>query len=256
MTTGRRRAGAAVGEPAQVTAALEIAASGNGAAPAATPPSSRAIRVSLAPTMVVEGVAPMTVEPAPEPLVMLEASSGTGILGGFALDPERGVAPRDPAVLADGSPAPARLRRLDAEHVRLEYADGSRRAVQLIAHPQADHRPGGPSSGERWEVVVEGWRFEVDLESASRAALRERAHRGRSDAAHSGPAEVRAIIPGVVVGVSVAPGDEVVAGQQLLAVEAMKMQNELRAPRDGAIERVAVTVGQTIDVGDLLLVIS
>jgi biotin carboxyl carrier protein len=54
----------------------------------------------------------------------------------------------------------------------------------------------------------------------------------------------------------VAAGDEVVAGQQLLVVEAMKMQNELRAPRDGNIERVAVGVGQTIEVGDLLLVIT
>jgi biotin carboxyl carrier protein len=47
----------------------------------------------------------------------------------------------------------------------------------------------------------------------------------------------------------------VVAGQQLLAVEAMKMQNELRAPRDGTIDRVAVAPGRTIEVGDLLLVI-
>ena len=46
------------------------------------------------------------------------------------------------------------------------------------------------------------------------------------------------------------------AGQQLLVVEAMKMQNELRAPRDGTIEQVAVGAGATIEVGDLLLVIA
>ncbi|HXG26300.1 MAG TPA: biotin/lipoyl-containing protein, partial [Candidatus Binatia bacterium] len=67
--------------------------------------------------------------------------------------------------------------------------------------------------------------------------------------------DVRAIIPGVVVSVSVNAGDEVTAGQQLLVVEAMKMQNELRAPRDGTIERVATAPGATIEVGDLLLVI-
>jgi biotin carboxyl carrier protein len=104
--------------------------------------------------------------------------------------------------------------------------------------------------------VVDGWRIEVDVEPAARAALRERARRGREEAGHSGPTEVHAIIPGVVVSVSVAPGDQVVAGQQLLAVEAMKMQNELRAPRDGTIERVAVAPGRTIEVGDLLLVIT
>ena len=74
-------------------------------------------------------------------------------------------------------------------------------------------------------------------------------------ATHSGPTDVRAIIPGVVVSVSVAAGDQVVTGQQLLAIEAMKMQNELRAPRDGTVERIAVGVGETIDLGDLLMVI-
>ncbi len=55
--------------------------------------------------------------------------------------------------------------------------------------------------------------------------------------------------------VAVAAGDDVAAGQQLLAVEAMKMENELRAPRDGTIERVAVAVGQNVELGDLLVVI-
>jgi biotin carboxyl carrier protein len=64
------------------------------------------------------------------------------------------------------------------------------------------------------------------------------------------------MIPGVVVSVAVVPGETVKAGQQLLAIEAMKMQNELRAPRAGTVERLAVATGQRIDVGDLLLVIS
>jgi pyruvate carboxylase len=59
----------------------------------------------------------------------------------------------------------------------------------------------------------------------------------------------------VVVSVAVAPGDAVGAGQQLLVVEAMKMQNELRAPRAGTVERVAVGERSTIEVGDLLVVI-
>ena len=67
---------------------------------------------------------------------------------------------------------------------------------------------------------------------------------------------MRAIIPGRVVSVSVAPGDEVVAGQQLLVVEAMKMQNELHAPRAGTVSSVAAGTGRTIEVGDLLLVLS
>ena len=104
-------------------------------------------------------------------------------------------------------------------------------------------------------MLVGGWRFEVEVESAARAALREKARRGRSEAGQDGPVEVRAIIPGVVVGVSITAGDTVAAGQQLLVVEAMKMQNELRSPRDGVVARVAVGERQTIEVGDVLVVI-
>jgi biotin carboxyl carrier protein len=57
------------------------------------------------------------------------------------------------------------------------------------------------------------------------------------------------------VAVSVAVGDGVEAGQQVLVVEAMKMQNELRSPRAGSVERIGVAVGDTIEVGDLLVVI-
>ena len=131
----------------------------------------------------------------------------------------------------------------------LEEADHRTRVV-LEAMIQVD---GGI---RRREVLVDGFRFEVDVESERIAALRERASRGRVASAHSGPLDVHAIIPGRVVTVSVAPGDPVTAGQQLLVVEAMKMQNELRSPRDGTISRVAVAPGVNIEVGDLLVVIS
>ena len=66
---------------------------------------------------------------------------------------------------------------------------------------------------------------------------------------------MRAIIPGRIISVAVVTGDPVDAGQELLVVEAMKMQNELRAPRGGIVSNVAVGVGGTIEVGDLLLVL-
>jgi biotin carboxyl carrier protein len=55
--------------------------------------------------------------------------------------------------------------------------------------------------------------------------------------------------------VAVEAGDAVVAGQRLLAVEAMKMENELRSPRAGTVDRVATAVGQTVELGDPLVVI-
>jgi biotin carboxyl carrier protein len=106
------------------------------------------------------------------------------------------------------------------------------------------------------EVVVDGWRFEFEVEDAARADLRIRASRDR--AARSGAGgllEIRAIIPGRIAAVAVVAGDAVEAGQTLLAVEAMKMQNELRAPRAGSVARVAVAAGSTVELGDLLVVL-
>jgi biotin carboxyl carrier protein len=105
------------------------------------------------------------------------------------------------------------------------------------------------------EVVVDGWRFELSVEDAARAELRRRATRAPDAAAASGPTEIRAIIPGRIAAVHVVAGDVVEAGQSLLVVEAMKMQNELRTSRGGTVERVAVGEGETIDNGDLLVVL-
>jgi biotin carboxyl carrier protein len=106
------------------------------------------------------------------------------------------------------------------------------------------------------EVVVDGWRFELLVEDEARADLRERASRDRTVAGSAGgPLEIRAIIPGRIVSVAVAPGDSVGAGQTLLAVEAMKMQNELRAPRAGTVTRVPVGTGSTVELGDVLVVL-
>jgi biotin carboxyl carrier protein len=179
----------------------------------------------------------------------------------------------DGRVLVDGTATDVALLRLDAERALLVRGGhgnpggagtanpghaGGRLSVLLLplaGAPAASTARGIAGGPARREVVVDGWRFEVEIEPAARAALRERATRARDAARRSGPTEVRAIIPGVVVTVSVISGDAVTAGQQLLVVEAMKMQNELRAPRDGTVERVAVGAGATIDVGDLLLVL-
>ena len=120
----------------------------------------------------------------------------------------------------------------------------------VVGHPRRT-----ADGGALVEVVVDGWRFELAVEDVARADLRRRATRERDADAASGPTEIRAIIPGRVAAIRVTAGDVVEAGQGLLVVEAMKMQNELRAPRAGTIDRVAVAEGQTIDNGDLLAVL-
>jgi biotin carboxyl carrier protein len=71
----------------------------------------------------------------------------------------------------------------------------------------------------------------------------------------AGPQRVVAPMPGKIVRVLVKPGDDVKARQGLVVVEAMKMENELRAARDGRVRDVAVAEGQSVDAGTLLMVV-
>jgi biotin carboxyl carrier protein len=84
--------------------------------------------------------------------------------------------------------------------------------------------------------------------------LRDRLAHSAGDAAGGArEEEIRAQIPGRVVEVSVKEGDRVAAGALLLVLEAMKMQNEIRASRAGIVDRVAVCAGQTVEGEALML---
>jgi biotin carboxyl carrier protein len=74
-------------------------------------------------------------------------------------------------------------------------------------------------------------------------------------AAGTGPQRIAAPMPGRIVRVLVAAGDEVKARQGLVVVEAMKMENELRAARDGRVRAVSVVEGQSVEAGAILLVV-
>ncbi|MEO1166502.1 MAG: biotin/lipoyl-containing protein [Chloroflexota bacterium] len=65
--------------------------------------------------------------------------------------------------------------------------------------------------------------------------------------------EVASPMPGLIVDVLVKVGDEVAQGDTVVILESMKMQNELKAPRDGVVQTVSVATGQTVDKGNLLV---
>ena len=78
---------------------------------------------------------------------------------------------------------------------------------------------------------------------------------GDSGAAGHGEQTITAPMPGRVVRVLVAVGDEVAAKQGVVVVEAMKMENELRSPKAGRIKEIAVTPGTSVEAGRVLLVV-
>jgi biotin carboxyl carrier protein len=62
-------------------------------------------------------------------------------------------------------------------------------------------------------------------------------------------------MPGLVVRVGVEPGQVVRRGQVLVVLQAMKMENELSAPRDGTVREIRVRAGQAVDHGEVLAVL-
>lgn len=69
------------------------------------------------------------------------------------------------------------------------------------------------------------------------------------------PGEVTAPLPGTVVSIDVAPGDKVEYGQELCVLEAMKMNNPIRATQAGTVEKVLVRIGEQIQHGTTLVII-
>jgi biotin carboxyl carrier protein len=121
-----------------------------------------------------------------------------------------------------------------------------------------------------WSLVFEdGRQIEVSLEPAADGTVQARFGAARASfelqdeltalaSASGGKGRSRkgdvvtAAIPGRVLRVSIAPGEAISAGQPLLVLEAMKMENEVKAPRDGVVESVAVTAGQAVSAGEVL----
>jgi biotin carboxyl carrier protein len=246
----------AAGQPPEADAVPLDTGPTDGTGPQPTAPGGgridpRAVRASTAPSSSLGDEPTIRLSPPSEPLRMTNPTTGVGLLGGTVAgdDPPAASVLAQRQLLLDGEPIAATLEGQGGERYLLVEPDARTRVIL---------GPGQAIAGavHRREVIVDGFRFEIDVEPERIAALRQRASRGRAASAHSGPLEIRAIIPGRVVAVSISAGDAVTAGQQLLVVEAMKMQNELRAPRDGTVERVGVGQGVNIEVGDLLVVIS
>ena len=159
-------------------------------------------------------------------------------------------------------PLRIRVERLDGTSFDLTPDDGaadrSDDAVQrrtLEVRPLAGSALDRAAGIRRFETSVDGWVFEVAVESQARAVLRERAGQGGRAGTTSASAVVKAQIPGRVVRLWVADGDTVEAGQRLLAIEAMKMENEVRAPHAGTVEAISVAPDSSVELGDELLTV-
>lgn len=132
------------------------------------------------------------------------------------------------------------MARLPDGRLSLLFPDGRQLCGRVI--------PGEPG---QVEVVTEDGSRRLHLADPLTDCL---SHAGTSGS-ESGEQEVRALMPGRVLEVRVAEGQRVEEGQVLIVLEAMKMQNEIRASSAGTVARCAVTAGETVEGRALMLLI-
>jgi acetyl-CoA/propionyl-CoA carboxylase biotin carboxyl carrier protein len=150
-------------------------------------------------------------------------------------------------------------------HAVVESEELAARAAELdgaapVAPPIASQAGHGASTTQLVRTVeVDGRRFEVRLsepEPEWRTLARRRRERAQQDGAGAGGSDaVISPMQGTVLSVPVADGDEVEPGQVLCVVEAMKMENEVRAHRAGTVRTLSVEPGQPVTTGQIICTI-
>ncbi len=123
---------------------------------------------------------------------------------------------------------------------------------EIRIHRRANGAVGVELGGRTYETVVSAKRGRVQFSDSATGKIAPDPFSGTVSTAS---VVIKAPMPGRIVRVLVAVGDRVVARQGVVVVEAMKMENELRTPRDGTVKEVAVAPGAAVDSGALLLVI-
>lgn len=139
----------------------------------------------------------------------------------------------------DGQPVNADAVEIDS-HTLSVLLDGQSYEVHVVMSPNG-------------VLTLETRMQEFTAEVSDPRAWQGRRHGAREA---EGRQQVVAPMPGKVVRLLVQVGDKVEAGQGLLVVEAMKMQNEIRSPKGGTIENLHAKEGQPVNAGEVLCIVS
>ena len=139
--------------------------------------------------------------------------------------------------------------RLNGKEVRVDAVIPRRDVLSLLVDGHAYEIKREQTSTDL-HLWVGSTRFEVELRDPR--SLRSR-RGGAAD--EKGPRKIVAPMPGRVVRVLVAEQVEVEAGQGIVVVEAMKMQNEIKSPKKGVVKKIAAAAGTAVNAGDMLAIV-
>ncbi|MBN1440658.1 MAG: hypothetical protein JW929_14715 [Anaerolineales bacterium] len=146
----------------------------------------------------------------------------------------------DHRILLDGKPYEVDFTAIGNQPVYSLLING--RSLEAHAVPR----------GDGWQILLHGKMFEARVEDEQ--AIRMRALT-RPAAESGGEFALRAPMPGLVVGIPAAEGQPIAKGEALVILESMKMQNELRSPKDGTVLEIRVQPGQAVEQNQVLLLL-
>ena len=139
---------------------------------------------------------------------------------------------------------------VDGKVYEVDFESVSGQPVYSLIVDGKSHESYVAPGDDNWQVLLRGRLYPVTVEDERERRLRAAAGGG---VAETGEFHLKAPMPGLVVAIPVAEGQEVQKGQVMLILESMKMQNELKAPRDGIIGRIRVKVGESVEQKQTLL---
>ena len=139
---------------------------------------------------------------------------------------------------------------VDGKVYEVDFESVSGQPVYSLILDGKSHESYVAQGDNDWQVLIRGRLYPVTVEDEREKRLRSAAGGG---VAETGEFHLRAPMPGLVVTILVNEGQEIKKGQVLLILESMKMQNELKSPRDGIMGRIRVKAGETVEQKQTLL---
>ena len=140
--------------------------------------------------------------------------------------------------------------KVDGETMEVDAALTARDVLSVLVGNKAYEIKRERSLRGELHMVIGSARYSVDVQDPR--SLRTRRAGASSEA---GPQKLTAAMPGKIVRIMVKEKDEVKAGQPVLVMEAMKMQNEMKSPKDGRVQKILTSEGSTVNAGDTLAII-
>jgi biotin carboxyl carrier protein len=158
--------------------------------------------------------------------------------------------------------------KIDDKEFRIDITKEGDRFKILLNNQELPAEVVAGYHGARFTLIVNKKLYDIVFNSDNQISVNEEEYtaeiydeqvhkliKASPEASHKKEIVITVPMPGLVIDIEVKEGNQIAAGQGLVIVEAMKMQNEIKAPRDGIVKKIFVKKGQTVNSRDKLLII-